>query len=302
MSLKITLRHAAKRLIWQSFSWKQRHFRVGRHDIVLPPYHLLDLYVRLFPTYNQPISTISSVLSDCQPGFAAADIGANIGDTAAYICLTQDIPVLCIEGNPQYFNVLSANCSSLGKHIEMEKSYVGCGTEVMDCSLVQDHGGTTTLLPAFKKKVDQQNLQKLSNQNSLFLPLQQILERHPCFTNIKLLKTDTDGYDFAILKGSIDVLERCQPVLFFEYDPSFSTDSEESLQCIKTLLGLGYCYFLAFNNLGVASHVLKDLSDFARTNRYLKDCRCYGEYPVFYDICAVHQTDQDIYQAITARV
>ena len=35
--------------------------------------------------------------------------------------------------------------------------------------------------------------------------------------NIKLIKIDTEGYDFQVLKGSIKTIKRCRPILIIEY-------------------------------------------------------------------------------------
>ena len=81
--------------------------------------------------------------------------------------------------------------------------------------------------------------------------LQNILKDHPDFALAKLLKTDTEGFDFDILRQSLDFVRRSKPVVFFEYDPHFRPEEPKAgLDAIQALINSGYTNFIYYDNYG----------------------------------------------------
>jgi len=130
-----------------------------------------------------------------------------------------------------------------------------------------------------------------------------ILQEHPTFQNSKLLKIDTDGFDFSIIQTSISVIGNLRPVLFFEYDIFFTSDArDESLKTLQVLFECGYQSFIVYDNYGnyLLSLTSQDYDKFIDLNTYLFSNRfASGITAVYYlDICAFAEADTDLFEKI----
>jgi hypothetical protein len=121
-----------------------------------------------------------------------------------------------------------------------------------------------------------------------------VLRAHPRFAGARLLKTDTDGADFEILRSSIDALARARPVLFFEYDPTLRVDGPRAArETVAALRDAGYGSFLVYDNFG---HFVRriDARGFAELDRYLFSNLYFGRRVYYYDVCAFSGADADL--------
>jgi FkbM family methyltransferase len=170
------------------------------------------------------------------------DIGANVGDTAAIVRAHSAAPVLCVEGDDVFLELLARNVGQLGD-VEVERAFV-CGSEPQTGSgRVERARGTARLIGG----------------NPLAKPLPAILEAHPRFARPLLIKLDTDGMDVPIITANLDLLERLRPALFFEYDPYLGATSD----VFVALSHKHYDRALVFENTGEYRETLQ-LSDVAR--------------------------------------
>ena len=65
------------------------------------------------------------------------------------------------------------------------------------------------------------------------------------------MKTDTKGFDFDILRQSLDFIHGSKPVIFFEYDPGLRpAGSKAGLDTIGALIDAGYSDFIYYDNYG----------------------------------------------------
>src|SRR5207253_2314962 len=46
----------------------------------------------------------------------------------------------------------------------------------------------------------------------------ELLERHPMLRDVRLIKSDTDGYDVMLLPALLDTFEPSRPIVFFELE------------------------------------------------------------------------------------
>ncbi len=136
--------------------------------------------------------------------------------------------------------------------------------------------------------------------------LKTIIQDHSRFENAKLLKIDTDGFDFSIIKASADIISASRPVLYFEYDLAFKPNAEaEAIEAIKTLLEIGYKHFLIYDNFGnyLISLSNQDHEKFVDLNSYLISNRRRSGTPAVYyfDVCAFTGDDRDLFEMIRKR-
>jgi hypothetical protein len=128
-------------------------------------------------------------------------------------------------------------------------------------------------------------------------PLSRILARHPRFQTAKLFKTDTDGLDIAILLGELNLLERLEPVLFFELDPaSASKHGASALDLFARLHERGFSNAIFYENTG--EYVCAAELDDARLLEDLVRLYSGREGTRYADVCVFHEIDRDLGEAV----
>jgi FkbM family methyltransferase len=177
------------------------------------------------------------------------DVGANIGDTAAFVAeLMPDARVLCIEGSDRYVDLLRSNVHRLGLNAECVQAYCGDGGEGGFVS--EEESGTGRL------RAVSPNPSSVRTQT-----LDEIVSAHPEFSRPALLKIDTDGFDAKVLRGARRLLEESHPVVFFEFAESLLWEAGESPSTIFPMLAqLGYARARVYSHEGIAAGTF-DLSD-----------------------------------------
>jgi FkbM family methyltransferase len=209
--------------------------RIGTQRIRAPLSHALRDILQVYPQYGFNLTRLVAYTYSKYPELAIIDIGANIGDTAAYINNFRDLATLCIEGDPAYFGLLETNVRAFPA-TRCCLALVGASDQVMGKQLIREKGTA--------------HLQDTANQVP-FRSLDTILEGYPEFNTGKFLKIDTDGYDISVLKGSSEFLIRQQPVLFFEFDPGLIRQQlEDPVGIFGLLQSWGYEYMLVYQNNG----------------------------------------------------
>ncbi len=250
----------------------------------MPLSHDLPVILRSFPLYSDNLGRIAAQLSAKHPDLTVIDIGANIGDSASIIHRHTHVPILCIEGEPKFAELLEKNVAAALPRPVIEQSFVGPGGETLVAVV---HDGTARLArngadggPAIRMK-----------------SLQQILEEHPTFQNSQLLKIDTDGMDIAILNSALDWISRQKPVLFFEYDPDLQlVHGAGGLELLSKLKRAGYHRVLVYENVGdyMFSADLQNETLFSELHEYFSG-RASTKYC---DLCIFHSEDEDIAEII----
>ncbi|MBI4566097.1 MAG: FkbM family methyltransferase [Planctomycetes bacterium] len=255
-------------------------YTVGGIPLLIPVDHDLPYFRRLHPFYASNIGRLARVAAEKYSDLHLVDIGANVGDSAAFILSEIQVPILCVEGDPRFFAILSENAKRLGPSVHVDNSFVGRSSGPHEFRLEVGFG-TSRMLPA-------NGLGPVS-----LCPLPDILERHPLFATPKMVKIDTDGFDARILREERDVWARGRPILFFEYDPDLAADvKEDVLESLAGLKEIGYEAAMVYNHTGEYLLTI-ELAD----ERTLRDVTAYftGFRGTRYaDLCAFHGDDADV--------
>jgi FkbM family methyltransferase len=266
--------------------------QIGRFELELPADHALGQYRQHYRLYDWALGEIARFVARKYPDATAVDMGANVGDSAAAICRHQDMPVLCIEGDPVFSAYLRRNLARLPPGIEPVETLVGKASgSVAPQALRRAHGTASLEAAASAPAAGALSVQTLAG----------ILDAHPAFSAPRLLKSDTDGADFEILLSSTELLKICHPVLFFEYDPTLRQDGlKASLEAIAALEACGYRSFLIYDNFGNFLEAVhgNPLARFAELNRYLMSHAMFGRQIYYLDVCALSEADRDLAQAL----
>ncbi len=253
--------------------------------ILLPFSHNLPLYLSIYEEYARNLIQLVTVLSANINNLKLIDVGANIGDTVLLVRKNFEVPVLAIEPEARYFDLLVKNTSVFNR-IKCEQVYLGDKNKLLNMRLdVKD--GTAYLKKTTTKK-NRSHIRKLDT----------LLEKNIEFSDAKLLIIDTDGYDFLILKGSRRYLKEVKPVVFFEYDPNALNKygKNSGINLIKYLVSLGYEKAIFYDNFGkyllstdlFNENLINNLHNYVLGNRRL----------YFYDVCAFHKKDHSLYKKV----
>lgn len=270
-----------------------KEYSIGPYQIILPPDHLLDGYQSTWLRYDRALGYIAGAVFQKYPESSAIDIGANVGDSAALIKQYADIPVLCVEGNPEFLEYLKQNALRIGG-IEIAEYFVGKDGDYVNLERLLSGGGTASIIDAIT--VEESTVTQTKSLTS-------IIANYPQFQNSKLLKIDTDGFDFFIIQSSIDVISQLSPVLYFEYDISFDPHGETAgLETIQSLFDIGYEYFIVYDNYGnyLISLSNQEYDRFLDLTTYLVSNHRHSGTPVvcYFDICAFTENDIDLFEEI----
>jgi FkbM family methyltransferase len=208
------------------------------------------------------------------------DIGANIGDTVAYIRNYSDVPILCIDGNEDYLAILRENIKQYNS-ISVCHCLVGAETKETNVELKTERG------TAFITEGATKNIVKT---------LQDILSEFPDFQDSKILKIDTDGYDGLILKGCTSYLKKYTPILFFEFDPFlFNSNNDDPFTLIPYLKDCGYRYLMFYMSNGdylVSCDIEEDNGIIEELVHFFSG----RNVTLYTDICAFSEKDKAIFE------
>jgi len=193
----------------------------------LPADHHLPFIVRSNPLCFMPLVHCAASLVDS--GLTVVDVGANNGDTAALLesYLPGRCKFVCVEPNAEWLPYLRANTSGLSA--EIIHRFIGEG-QLLEISS-RDPGTAGS-------RVTEHGEQSIS--------LDEICDGR----KVDLIKIDTDGFEFPILRSGRAVLSRC-PALFFEWLPAlWKEQGEDPAAIFDWLAGFGYKDFCFFSDGG----------------------------------------------------
>jgi FkbM family methyltransferase len=211
--------------------------------------HNLPLYYTENQNYDRALPKICKYLHAHDGKMKLIDIGANIGDTAAFVDNMTQGYVLCIEGSPYFISLLSENIKYFKNcHVEIDGVFCGNKDGVVNYTNLYD-SGTSKLI----KSED-------SNKNYTVKTLNTIIKDHPAFRDSNILKIDTDGFEFEVLQGGIEFITTATQVIFFElsFDDLENTGQHEIIKNIfSTFNKIGYEDSLFYDNFGNAREIVK---------------------------------------------
>ena len=199
------------------------------------------------------------------------DVGANIGDTVLNIgdC---DNDYLCVEGVEDYYVLLRKNLDEKF-HYKLIASF--CGEETCDSGMqIEKGGGTARVL--------------LANTNNAYTirTVDTIIseENFP----VDVLKIDTDGFDFKVLRGAVNALKAFRPIVFFEWTKEcLIMNNEDPLSIFEYMNKLGYDKAILLDNKEFPYFILR--TDGIKAFEYALNYTRYNDTISYYDVCMIHK-------------
>jgi FkbM family methyltransferase len=218
---------------------------VRRHvqgvDLYMPWSHVLPDYARARDYYGQNLVELSAALARRTDGpFRLLDVGANIGDSALQVLRRIDGRVLCVEGDPYWVRYLLMNVRGEPR-VTVEQALLTPSEEGGSGFGAVRNLGTTR----FEHSAAEAN-------GLPTLAVDSLRERHSEFADVRLVKSDTDGFDPRLVPALARTWRASSPVLFFEFDPALARSAGDADPgAVWAALGdLGYGDLLVWDNTG----------------------------------------------------
>lgn len=254
-------------------------------DMVLPRRHILPYMARQGSPYAQNLVDLAAELGRRIPSLVVLDIGANIGDSALLILDAVDCRIVCIEGDPQWLTYLNKNLGD-DPRVSIEPALVSADSEVVE--IVHAATGTSHVV-------------RSADGGTRTVPLANLVAKHPSLREVRLVKTDTDGFDVKLALAAAAVFSESRPVIFFEYDPRptrLLTPELEPSAVWEQLHLAGYQFGVVWTNGGhyLGSGAVCDFADRSRRLEHPQHQLGYG----FWDVAIAHRDDVEGLAALCA--
>ncbi len=153
-------------------------------------------------------------------GGVVIDAGACLGDhTATYAKLVGEIGMVwAIEPMPLTYQALALNFKG-APNVRTMNAALGCenGTEAM---IADPNIGSSRMVPRGPKTIEVPTL----TIDSLRL------------TRVDFIHLDCEGFEMCVLRGAVDTLRRCRPVIVLEINKAFLKANESSESLVVSLL------------------------------------------------------------------
>ena len=253
--------------LYFSFFLREK-IQIGNYSLKLPPMHPLKLICAKHPNYDKFITKLSKILPK---NSIALDIGANIGDTVFRLLSCQKSLIIhAFEPDPFYFKILSQN---------VKKKFSATQVFIYN-SAISD--SKKIFIKSSKGTASRSEL--ISNQEVNALRVDDFSKT--LTKNISLIKSDTDGWDWEIIKTSHNTILKHKPVLFFEMQINFKEDKLKYITELNWLVSIGYELYI-FDNYGNFIYLINSTTSklMDRMFQYIETPESNDSKITYFDIC-----------------
>jgi FkbM family methyltransferase len=265
-------------------------YQFGRFTLEIPADHKIEEIHKIDLLYDRNFSPIIEAIGAKYPSDTIVDIGANIGDTAAYIRTHCSNPLLCVEGGELFLSYLRKNIRLLGDNIKIVDKFVMADSN-QNLTFDYASGAGTGALSAKTASED-------TGSDVDFITTHDLMALQNTYSsNFCLVKSDTDGFDGPILS---DIIARLDTNLYFECDPNALVTDEpfDWARFFKLLEAQNYS-IAVFDNFGLPilfsemnyAKLMGELLHYVGLQRTLRRISIY-----YYDVWAFRPQDFDIFQ------
>ncbi len=267
--------------------------RVGKYEILMHSNSALYKIYGENPQYSWELGMIVRAASEKYPSARVIDVGANVGDTLAIVRSQAEVNVLAIEGDPVPYSLLEVN-SRLFPGTATMMAFLGDRDGEVRVRM-EKRGWNTTLVPTGA-------LEKNGSAEAVsIVTLDGLLEHRPERAEYKVLKVDTEGFDFRIVRGARRLIEEARPVVYLEYNrANMDAVGEDGLGTIDALRGGGYSSALVWDSLGRFVFMV-DLSCDSLVSDLHQYLGATAGSQAYFDIAFFHSADRDLAAACAER-
>jgi FkbM family methyltransferase len=270
--------------------------------MTMPWSHRLPDYTGGDSLYGQNLVRLAEQLS--RPGYPllVLDIGANIGDSALQVIDAVEARVLCVEADDFYLEFLYRNTDG-DPWVVIEASLLQPDAHAQDGMVPVRVGGTTRF-------THESGTSQPPGEVAPTVTVADLRARHPEFDAMRLVKSDTDGYEVQLVPAVATAYAEARPVLFFEYDIVLTREAGlDPFGVWGDLARMGYTDVAIWDNGGRPLTRLP-IGDMGRAAHELAALAGDGPASIlrrrraspYWDVAVVHGSDADGLAAISALV
>jgi FkbM family methyltransferase len=253
-------------------------YKIGKYEIEIPPNFALPNFQLSFKLYDRFLPVLAKNINSDK---VIIDVGANIGDTVIALIQNCKNPIICVEPSDIFFPYLENNLKRISSvdfsRVKTIKKYVGTG--LISGTLNHIEAGTASL------KV-------IESSNSItHIALDKLVDD---VSNVLLLKVDTDGFDFDVIKSAEEILSKSKPILFWENEISEDFQYKGFDELYSMLEIKGYNYIYIFDNFGNLITEETNFETLKNINSYLYGMKKHNCTRTFYytDVLASTERNQ----------
>ena len=209
-------------------------------SMVLPRSHVLPFYAGPGSKYGRNIVELGQALAQAEGGLCLLDVGANVGDTTLQVLDKAPGKAVCVEPDATWLRYLRLNVGHLN-NVEIEPSAIVGSRAEKQLSIVRHAAGTSRLERA------------TGEVGPPTITADELLQRHPQLANVRLVKSDTDGWDVMLMPHLAKAFAGSRPLMFFEFDlrlTALATPEVEPRDLWPTMARLGYKKAVVWDNGG----------------------------------------------------
>lgn len=201
---------------------------------------------------SKQLSNNKSLSFKCKPMFdsmglnfgkgLAIDLGAFIGDTATYFLENGYDEVIAVEADPLHFKCLEHNCPTSTNINCLISDVAGEEYSRLKYDDASKHAGVHknpgSLVWGEKAKQEKFGSNWFYSDSTKSMTLDEITSD---VDSCSVLKMDIQGFEVDALKGGLNFIKRCKPIIFSEVDAgclSYRGYTQEDL--INLIVSLGY--------------------------------------------------------------
>lgn len=253
---------------------------VNHQEMLLPFDHMLPYYQRFYPNYDRQLGRICKVIMNRTGRLRVIDIGANVGDSIINIG-EKNGEYLAIEGEKKFFHILKRNVS--GYKVFLENLYLTDNEKESSYRSVIEHG-TARIMKNNKKC------------NKKVVTLDHLMASRYKNFQADILKIDTDGFDFKVLRGGADYICNKRPLIYFEWSKEhLNIQGEDELCIFPFVRKMGYDTLLLYDNFGNILTMLQ--TDAAEQLKLLINYTMQEDKHIYYyDVLLIHKESQFQYK------
>lgn len=260
------------------------NYKIGKFTICIPVSHQLPRYKRLNPNYSTNPGRIAKHIKEKYPDLTCINIGANIGDTIAILRNKAYFPILAVEPNDYFYEILKKNIKQFSD-VYIKKVFLSDSNQAIYGDMIREYGSAVFVRS------------KKGGNIKIAKTLIDILNEYLSFNSSKLVIIDTDGFDCKIIRGAKDWLSKAKPVIFFEYDICWlSRQSDDGFSTFRTLSSIGYENLMIYSNIGeyICSVNIRNENLLKDIHEYFSGRNTYS----YCDICVFSGEDVDLFNKI----
>lgn len=265
------------------FEQRPTSITVGNFNIEVPDKHPLIDWQLSQPYRDQHIGIAAGLFARKYPSAMLIDIGANVGDSAAWMASRCPNDLVLIEPSPFYIKYLKKNAALFPNKTVVQQVLIGSAP--MTHGDLVHHAGTAYY-----------------ESGKLNGPKRFVTKQLSDFQgDICLVKCDTDGYDFTIVNENISWLAAHKPGAIIEIQIRTKTNLDQANEVFANLMSIGYVGFIFFDDPGFMVLGTDSLEQINELNRYqfkLFEREEHRKSIWNFDVLCCHNRDADVFDAV----